>query len=379
MDPVLLVGAFGQGNPGDQALLQAFRWALDGWPLAVVTHDAGGRDPDDHAVSPTSIPAVIRAVAASETVVLAGGTIFKTLHPSAQRPRLDLLLRAAALTGGARALGRRVAMVGVGVGCLDGAAARRLARIVARQATLLVLRDERSAEALAASGTPGPLRVGSDPAWAVIDGEAWPASPTGREAEDIGLVVNHEADVPEDTVVSALAPFAAAGRRIIVMPWQSGPFGRGEQQAAERIARRLGAHANAVAPPLDLSEAAVALRGCAAVLTQRFHAMHAAAAAGIPIVAVDHEAKMGSLARRLGQDTVSRLAPANVVHAAVARAIGGAPPAEDAVRAEIARAEDGFRLLRLLLDPTRLDDLAGLDGLPLAAARVTPRLVRDPA
>ncbi|HEX9531088.1 MAG TPA: polysaccharide pyruvyl transferase family protein [Acidimicrobiales bacterium] len=393
MEPVLLVGAFGQGNPGDEALFEAFRSALDGWPLVVTsgpftTRDVAARDVAARdtlgggALEVRRVPSSSPASVALETarcgaVVFGGGTVFKTLHPSSRRPARDLVVRALLLAAGARAMGRPVAMMGVGVGDLGGVGTRSLARMLARQATLLLLRDERSAAALGAVGLPGPFRVGSDPAWAVFDtlpgpgpaalGDPGPAGPCER-AEAVGLVLNHEMDVREDALVAALTPFVADGRRVLVIPWQTGPFGRGEQDTAERLARRLGGPALATAPPADLAAATKLLGECAVVLTQRFHALHAAAAAQVAAVAFDHEHKIGALAARLGQRTVAPAAAPAEVAAAAAEAMSSPPPPLPAVRAEIARAQDGFRLLRLLLDPSRLDDLAGLEGLPLEAA-----------
>src|SRR5581483_11844545 len=170
MHRVLLAGAFGQGNPGDEALLRAFVSELHGFELVATSSDpretaaAHGIE----AVPARDGRAVARAARCSDAVVFAGGTVFKTLDPRCGRRPSALLRNAAALAGGARAMGRPLAMVGVGVGALPTRSSRALARGLVRAADLLVLRDEESAAALAAAGAPAPLRVGADPAWSLL-------------------------------------------------------------------------------------------------------------------------------------------------------------------------------------------------------------------
>src|SRR5918999_4346296 len=103
MPTALLVGAFGQRNPGDDALGEAFVAALPGWRILAATSSPGrpgGRGGACSAVDAGSPRAMARALLASDALVVAGGTIFKTLHPGCGRRPLSLLRRAAALTAG---------------------------------------------------------------------------------------------------------------------------------------------------------------------------------------------------------------------------------------------------------------------------------------
>ena len=113
MPTALLAGAFGQRNPGDEALLDAFTQALPDWDvIATAAVPPHGRDTE---TVPSDDPArVARAMTRADAVVFAGGTVFKELSPRTRRPRLDLLQKGAALAYGAKALGKRLVMVGVG-------------------------------------------------------------------------------------------------------------------------------------------------------------------------------------------------------------------------------------------------------------------------
>src|SRR5690554_5815034 len=162
MAPILLAGAFGQRNPGDEALLAAFCHALGPDALIVTSQDPAATE-REHGVtamvpSATNVAAWLRR---GRHLVVGGGTVFKTLHPTSGRRPHSLLLRTLAITRAARSRGITVSMVGVGAGRLPTPRARRLARAVATHADLLVLRDEESATVLAEAGVPTPLRVGA--------------------------------------------------------------------------------------------------------------------------------------------------------------------------------------------------------------------------
>ena len=314
MPTALLVGAFGQRNPGDDALGEAFVAALPGWRILTAT---------------SSPRAAARALVASDALVVAGGTVFKTLHPGCGRRPLSLLRRAVALTAAARALGKPRAMVGVGAGVLDSSMSRRLSRALVHQTDLLVLRDEESAEVLAEAGAPAPFRVGADATWTLLDTP--PALPQRSRG---GIVVALSflaggAELP-DRLAAALAPLVEDGCDVRLQPWQAVRNG--------------------------LDDLVVGLR---------FHALVAAAAAGTPFVAVAHEPKHAGLARRLGQAAVAVSEPPAALTRGIREGLRRPPPSPEAVRAEIEAAEAGMQLLRVLLAAGRAPGAVEIDGLPL--------------
>jgi polysaccharide pyruvyl transferase WcaK-like protein len=369
---VLLAGAFGQGNPGDEALLTAFAGALPGAEL-VATSSAPEETEAHHglpALARHDVRALARALRAADAVVFAGGTIFKRLHPSSGRPPLALLARGAALAGTVKAQRKLLAIVGAGAGSLDGRVAPRLARSIVRAADLLVLRDDESAYRLAAAGAPAPMRVGADAAWTLVLGALSSSSPTRRAAAvpapplargAVVVALSHLAggrDLAE-RLGAALAPLGDAGVPLALQPWQ--PERDGELAAA--LNRRLGAAV--LEAPADLAAAVASLAGARLVFGLRFHSLVAAAAAGVPFLAFAHEPKLAAAARRLGQPAVDATAPPRAVTTALLAALDGPPAAPDAVRRERERAEDGFRLLRVLLARGRSAEAAAVDGLAL--------------
>jgi polysaccharide pyruvyl transferase WcaK-like protein len=374
MPSAVLAGAFGQRNPGDDALLAAFARTLDGWHLSATAAPGApesalaGCEP----VTANDAVAVARAVARADAVVFAGGTIFKALRPSCGRPPLALLRRALAMAAGARALGRPLAMVGVGAGALPSAPARTLARRLVQRADLLVLRDDESAALLTDAGAQTPFRVGADAAWTLFEDAPEPGGSADPDA-GVLVVLSHHAGGPRlaARLADALAPVVAAGVRVVLQPFQLGGVGRADLDDLElgrAVRDRLGGVPELVVPPADLVEARDIARSFGAVIALRFHGAIAAAAAGTPFVAYAHEPKLAAVGRRLRQPVVHPAAPAAALGEAALAALGGPPAAAPAVKAEVARAEEGFRLLHLVLTRGRGRPADDVSGLPLAPA-----------
>jgi polysaccharide pyruvyl transferase WcaK-like protein len=163
-------------------------------------------------------------------------------------------------------------------------------------------------------------------------------------------------------LAAALAPLARAGLPLALLPWESS----GQDAALARaVAARLGAPITVLDPPADLDEAIAGFAAARLVVGLRFHALIAAAAAGAPFLAFVHEPKLAAAARRLAQPAVRADAAAPDVTAAIAGALRVAPAAPAAVAAERDRAEDAFRLLRVLLAGGRTREADAAGGLAL--------------
>jgi polysaccharide pyruvyl transferase WcaK-like protein len=359
---VFLAGAFGQGNPGDEALLAAFAQGIGAHAAVVASADPAATTAEHGlaAVGRDDLGRVAREIRRAESVVVAGGTIFKSLHPSSGRPPLALLRRTAALAAVTRALRKPLALVGVGAAPLHGASARGLARAIVRAADLLILRDEESAAHLADIGAPTPIRVGADAAWTLLP---LPGEPRGQTPSEVVVALSHLAgrrDLGEQ-LAAGLRPIVDAGIPVRLDPWQVD----GDAELAADVAARLGGDALIGAPPTDLRAAREDMTGARLVIAQRFHALVAAASAGVPVLAVAHEPKLSGLARRLGQPTVAADAVPQSLAAAVLGALDAAPAPATTVQRERAAAEDGFRLLRVLLARGRSEEAADVEGLAL--------------
>lgn len=363
MSSVLLVGAFGQGNPGDEALCSAFVRALAGDRVVVPSSDpeATARRHGVQAIA-NSPAAVARELRRCDAVVVGGGTVFKTLRQSTGRRPNSLLRNACLLAAAAKVSGKQVAFVGVGAGDLRGRHARALTRWLVRRVDLLVLRDEESASALAGVGAPAPFWIGADPAWALrpaMTGRG--RTPTGRDGVTVALSHHAGDDRLFTALAAAIAPLGE-DQQIRLQPWQPG-----DVEIAARLQSRLGARATIVETPTDLDAATASFAGDRLVVALRFHALVAAARAGTPFLAVSHEPKLAGLSRRLGQVSVPVHTGAEVFAAALDRAVEADPPSATAIAGEVAAAVHSLQLLRLLLDGGEIDEPSSLAALPLSA------------
>jgi polysaccharide pyruvyl transferase WcaK-like protein len=371
---ILLVGAFGQRNPGDEALLEAFLLALHGFEVTVASSDPVLTS-SQHGVRAvrSTAAATGRALLDADALVYGGGTIFKALDAATGRPPRALLRNALLLARAARALGRPVAMVGAGAAPLPDRASMVLAGQLARAADLLVLRDDESATILAAAGAPVPLRVGADPVWTLLDE---PPQPTAR-GDDLLVALSTYAVGGARCAADLADVLAVAVRsvpdlgKIRLQPWQTGQRGCDDFDLARLVAARLtdlGSRVVVEVPPPSVRVARDGMRSAGMVLSMRMHGLVAAGAAGSPVVALAHEPKLGALARRLGQEAVPGDATGEQIAAAAQRARAGGGVSPGAVRAEIAAAAATMRLLRMLL--TGGEESAGVDGLLLQPAGV---------
>lgn len=366
MSTITLVGAFGQGNPGDEALCAAFCEALADHDVVVVSGDPAdtARRHRVRAV-PATATSTARAALASDLLVIGGGTIFKSLHRSTGRRPNSLLRNTAALVAGAHLRGTKVAMVGVGADDLRGREAKLLARWLVRQCDLLVLRDEESAAVLAAAGAPMPCWIGADPAWALAADLAAVETFPGREPT-ITVALSHLAGDAAfaRTLAAALASFIPS-HTIQLQPWQVGAGGR-DLELAGAMREVMGPDVKVLDAPQSLGAAVASFAGGELVVGLRFHALVAAGMAGTRFVAAAHEPKLAGLARRLGQVSFPTHATVDVVRGAIAHALTHPPVASDAVAGEVAAAERTFGLLHLLASGGAVDEPERVAGLSLS-------------
>jgi polysaccharide pyruvyl transferase WcaK-like protein len=362
MPRALLVGEFGQREPGADALVEAFASSLPPAWTPVVT--ATNERPAVAARDVEEIDAGIAAhrVTAVDAIVFAGGSPLLPL--GTRQRRVGRVGGVASMSVAAKALGKPVAGVGLGADLLPGALSRTIARCLVRNADLLTLRDEESADALSGAGARAPFRVGADPTWALLD-EPVPTA-HGRE-ESVGIVLRAPAELPfdEQFLRQTLVSLESDGHRIRVQPWCWADGDSNDDVAlAQRVTTGL-TNFEILDVPTDVIDARAALNGCSVVLGMRFHALLAAASTGVPFVALSSTPGARGLARRFGQYTLARSAAPGDVANAVLAALGGPPPSAAVVRSEIAGAEESFRLLRLLLDEGRAEEADEITGLPL--------------
>ena len=311
-DGVILCGAYGQNNAGDEAVLKAmlaeFRSIDPDMPLWVMT-----RKPNQTrlayrvgAMYTFNIPAFCYRMHKCRLYANGGGSLIQdvTSHRS-------LWFYLFTLTA-ARFLGSKVMMYGCGIGPIRSPANRRLAsKVINRCADVITLRDQASQEELNALNVIRPrIVLAADPAVSL------PAAPP-EEAEAVleeaglcpwkgqrylGVTVR-----PWPGLENKLSTFAAAidyayehhGLLPVFIPIE----GRQDTLAAQQVAALLKKAPAAILPPCDRSELAIALSARMDVaLSMRLHALIFAAARGVPLVGVVYDPKVSAFLDCVDQD-----------------------------------------------------------------------------
>lgn len=362
MPSALLAGSFGPTDAGETATLGAFERALPEWtPVLASSDPEATRDAHGCRTVDARRPlAVVAAAARADASVLAGWSIGDDGHA---RPGLRT---AVALVAAAKLRGRPTALLGISARAGRSAWEGRLSRRLLDGADLVVLRDELSARHLEAAGVPGPFRIGTDPAWLDVQDRRADQRPEPRPRR---VVVAIEArGCPAELTArlgEALAGLAEDGAEIALQPWGAVTGEGRDRELVAELAGRIGRPVQVLAPLTDLGAEDASMDAAGAVVALGSHALIAAAAAGVPAVAVACEPALADLARRLDQPLLAADASVVAVRLAIAAALDREPALPNAVEGQVATAEEGFRLLRVLLSEGRSDEVTELSGLPL--------------
>ena len=316
-DGVILCGAYGQNNAGDEAVLKALVAELRSidpdMPLWVMTRKpkAARRVHRVGAVYTFNLPAFCRRMSKSVLYANGGGSLIQDV--TSHRSLWFYLFTLSA----ARRLGCKVMMYGCGIGPIQSPRNRRRAgRIINRNVDAITLRDHASLDELAALGVDRPrIQVAADPAVSL------PAAPA-EEAEAVleqaglrpregqrylGVTVRPWPGLEDKLDVFAQA-IDHAYEKHHLLPVFLPIEGTKDVAAAKEVAARLKQAPAAVLPPCPTSELAIALSARMDVaLSMRLHALIFAAARGVPLVGVVYDPKVNAFLDCVDQDLYAPL------------------------------------------------------------------------
>lgn len=160
---LLIAGYFGCGNLGDDAILLGFLKGIEGLRYDV-TVLSGYPEETYRLYGTRSVPrrdnaAVSAAIQECDALVFAGGSIFQDVSSVAS------VNYYAGLVSKAKKAGKKVAMLGQGVGPLNNFLGKRMAAGAFNQADLIVVRDQASSQTLRSLGVKITPRIAGDLAY----------------------------------------------------------------------------------------------------------------------------------------------------------------------------------------------------------------------
>jgi polysaccharide pyruvyl transferase WcaK-like protein len=292
--PILVLGGYGYGNVGDEAMLTGLLPALGSRSVTVVSRRPGVTTAAHPGIRAIGLSGVPLALLRHRTLLIGGGSLF-----GRDMGGIGRLLPVAGLV--ARALGRHVAIVGVGIDSGTPRLIRPLLSALGRLAALVVVRDQASVTALAHLGvtaqrapdlssrvTPVPAAL----AWSALEragvvrgkrliGLALTAVNAGladRVEAEIGGWLDACPDAEFVFIPTSLHPYVAAHNDLIL----------GRRLAAAHPRLRLLAG-------IDDPAVLLAIFGSLdAVVAMRYHALLFATRAAIPVVPLAYAPKVSA-------------------------------------------------------------------------------------
>ena len=316
-DGVILCGAYGQNNAGDEAVLKAIladmRSIDPDLPLWVMTRKPRQTRQSCRVgtVFTFNIPAFFRRMRKCELYANGGGSLMQDVTSSRSLWFYLFTLFAAKRSG------CRVMMYGCGIGPIRSHGNRKRAgRVIDKYVDVVTLRDQVSQQELEALGVKRPrIVLAADPAVTLP-----PAAPEEAEAileqaglrpregqRYLGVTVRPWPGFKDKLSVFAQAidyAFEKHGLLPVFLPIES----RLDIAAARQTAALLQKAPAAILPPCPSSEAAIALSARMDVaLSMRLHALIFAAARGVPLVGVVYDPKVSAFLDRVDQDLYVRL------------------------------------------------------------------------
>ena len=288
---VLLLGGYGCGNAGDEAMLAGFRHLVGGESLTVVSRRPAATE-RLHGVRAVGLARLPIELLRSDTLVIGGGALFgRDMGP---------LARLLPLVGlGARALGRRVVLAGINIDDGTPRYLRPWLGLLGRASDAVIVRDHASVDAFAGIGVEARFEpdfsryvepASPDVARSILTAAgADPGRPIvgfALTAVDPVLAAAVEQAMPAwlDAIPSAQAVFVATSRHPSVAGHDDLVLGR--RLASANPALRL------VEGPLAPAEARALFAELDAVVAMRYHANLFARQAGTPLVSLPYAPKV---------------------------------------------------------------------------------------
>ena len=314
-DGVVICGAYGRGNAGDDAILEAILGemrAIDpDMPVTVISKDPKSTRLSYRvrAVSRVDVPGWLGAMRRAKLYINGGGSLIQDV--TSRRSLWFYLMNIRA----AKWAGCRVQMYGCGIGPVTRGNHRKLAaKVLNRNVDVITLREPDSLEELKSMGVTKPETVlTADPALTL--------RPASDEKTDSVLL---RAEIPPrgKYICFALrpwpgfqekAPLFGEAARYAWERYSLTPVFTAVEKGQDPAAARLAAQALEGVPHYFLDDAGAAgtiigaLSRMELVVSMRLHALIFAAGQGIPLAGVVYDPKVSAFLRYIGQENFTGL------------------------------------------------------------------------
>ena len=314
-DGVVICGAYGRGNAGDDAILEAILGEMRSidpdMPVTVLSKDpmSTRRSYRVRAVSRLDLAGWLGAMRRARLYINGGGNLIQDV--TSRRSLWFYLMNIRA----AKWAGCRVQMYGCGIGLITRENHRKLAaRVLDRNVDVITLREPDSLEELKSMGVTGPrIELTADPALTL------PPAPD----EKTDSVLLRAGIPPRGRYIcfalrpwpgfQAKAPLFAAGARYAWERYGLTPVFTAVEKGQDPAAARQAAQTLEGVPHYFLDDAGAAgtiigaLSRMEIVVSMRLHALIFSAGQGIPLAGVVYDPKVSAFLRYIGQENFTDL------------------------------------------------------------------------
>ncbi|MDX1934192.1 MAG: polysaccharide pyruvyl transferase CsaB [Capsulimonadales bacterium] len=289
-----ILGYYGFGNLGDEAVLAGIRRALGhhfDLDLLVLTNDPEGTPllhPGVRAVSRWQWRAVADSLRDTELFVLGGGSLLQ--DATSVKSVLWYVLMALI----ARRRARRVLWWGQGVGPLNHPLSRQAVRLIGNQADAITVRDENSARLLKEIGVNRSIYAVADPAFALE-----PDSGADNPSPAVWFALRHwkEDIVGRVLAGDALKLTSARPEEALALPMHLPEDAEYMERVLPGTPQERWQNGNG-----RIERTLSRVAGARLMVAMRLHALIFAARCGVPFVAISYDPKVDALARDAGQE-----------------------------------------------------------------------------
>ena len=307
---VLICGAYGHGNAGDEAILEAIVLEMRGidpeMPITVLS-----RTPEEtaarngvQALHTFAFARFLKAMRRSKLFLNGGGSLIQDVTSSRSLWYYLFTLCAA------KRLGCRVLMYGCGIGPVTRKLDRRLTRrVLNKNVDVITLREENSLEELRAFGVTKPeIILASDPALTLPAAApeaaeaALAAAGVEKGTKCIGVCVRRWPGFLDKTPAFAAA-LRHAWEEYGLTPVFLSINHRSDGEAAERVCEKLSADVPrfVLREPMPTPLTIAILSKMEIVVSMRLHGLIFSAASGVPLVGVSYDPKVTAFLDYAGQ------------------------------------------------------------------------------
>lgn len=298
MHKLLLAGYIGCGNLGDDAIALGFMHAVDriGCDIMLLSGapEATYNQYKVHSVPRKDMAAVDKAIEACDALVFPGGSIFQDVTS------VRSVAYYSRLVSRAKKKGKKVVLVGQGVGPLNKFLGKRMAAAAFRAADAVAVRDPASLAAIKALGVNRPVKVTADSAFLLPKPNPYSEGGNFQVGEMRTVGISARPHGKKGEVAAFFGELCSllfkGGYMPVLIEMDKSEDGPLIQEISAKQGGKIP-DIRKLTSPVQVQER---LSRMQAVIGMRLHAGILAATVGVPPMMISYDPKVDAFARQLG-------------------------------------------------------------------------------